>query len=95
MGEVDWDPATVFRNLVKLKESGISSIVSRANGIDRYALSTPHGDHHRHPHFECNDCGQLTCLDISFTSPEGLDGAWANAVQQATIQLRGLCPDCA
>ena len=39
LGETDWDPATIYRNLVKLKESGITSVVSRAAGIDRYAIA--------------------------------------------------------
>jgi len=94
LGEVDWDPATVYRNLVKLKKAGAASVVSRANGIDRYVLSTREADEHQHPHFECDDCGQLTCLPTSVTSPEGLAAAWASAVQQATVQLRGQCPDC-
>ena len=94
LGEIDWDPATIFRNLVKLREAGIAPVVSRLDGIDRYALKTSEGDAHQHPHFSCDDCGQLICLPGDITNTTALESAWAKAVQQASIQLRGQCPDC-
>lgn len=38
LGEVDWDQATVYRNLVKLSEVGLARIVSHAEGVSRYEL---------------------------------------------------------
>ena len=95
LGKMDWDPATIFRNLVKLKEAGLAPVVSRIDGIDRYALKTREDDIHRHPHFACDDCGVLTCLPFEITNTEGLDEPWAKAIQQASVQLRGQCPKCA
>ena len=94
LGEMDWDPATIFRNLVKLKEAGIALVISRANGIDRYVLKGSKGDLHRHPHFSCNECGQMTCLPDTFTNATALEGPWAEAVAAASVQLSGQCPDC-
>ena len=94
LGEMDWDPATIFRNLVKLREAGIAPVISRAGGIDRYILKTKQNDLHQHPHFACDDCGELTCLPDDVTNATSLEGAWAKAVQQASVQLRGQCPDC-
>ena len=94
LGDIDCDPATVFRNLVKLKEAGLAPVVSRIDGIDRYVLNTQTSDLHRHPHFSCNDCGQLICLPQNITNTQGLDEPWAKAIQMATIQLSGQCPDC-
>ncbi|MEO1170726.1 MAG: transcriptional repressor [Myxococcota bacterium] len=92
LGETDWDPSTIYRNLVKLRESGIAPVASRAEGIDRYALDR--GDGHRHPHFFCEDCGRVTCLPRETVNSLGLTGPWAESVAAARIQLRGACPDC-
>ena len=94
LGTTDWDPATIYRNLVKLRDAGIAPVVSRAEGIDRYALSTTEGDGHRHPHFYCQDCGRIACLPAALTESMALDGPWAASIQQAMVQLRGECPDC-
>jgi hypothetical protein len=37
LGERDWCSTTIYRNLVKLREAGVAKVVSRAEGIDRYA----------------------------------------------------------
>ena len=95
LGDMDWDPATIYRNLVKLRQEGIAPVVSRVDGIDRYRLRTEDAEHHHHPHFSCDDCGLLTCLPQSVTNAAALDGEWAKAVQQASVQLRGVCPNCA
>ena len=94
LGETDWDPATIYRNLVKLRDAGIAPVVSRAEGIDRYALAGTHDSGHHHPHFVCDDCGQISCLPAEVALPMSTDERWANSVRQAKIQLRGECPDC-
>ena len=94
LGHSGWDPATIYRNLVKLREAGLAAVVNRANGIDRYALTTAREHAHRHPHFVCDDCGQVACLPVDVTPsvPEG--SRWAASLEGAAIQLRGECPDC-
>ncbi len=94
LGDTDWDPATVFRNLVKLREAGIAPVVSRAEGIDRYALAPPGGAVHRHPHFVCEDCGRVACLPVELTASMSVDGPWAQSVEKASVEIRGHCPDC-
>ena len=94
LGNTEWDPATIYRNLVKLREVGLTTIASRADGIDRYAMRGSHDDSHRHPHFVCEDCGQVTCLPLSATPSVEVHGIWAASMQQATIQFRGECPEC-
>ena len=94
LGNNDWDPATIYRNLVKLKESGITVIASRAEGIDRYAIAGPRNDDHKHPHFLCDDCGKVACVPGEITLSTNASSAWAAAVEKAMIQLRGECPDC-
>ncbi|MGK0359737.1 MAG: Fur family ferric uptake transcriptional regulator [Bradymonadia bacterium] len=94
LGDTDWDPATVYRNLVKLTSVGVSAVVSRAGGQDRYALASPDGDVHRHPHFVCEDCGRVACLPAALSASLSMTGPWSASVESATVQLRGACPDC-
>jgi len=89
------DGATVYRNLTRLSEQGILSVVSRAGGMARYALA--HGAEespHHHPHFVCSDCDQIRCLPQGEIPLPAVDGPWADAVARATLQLQGRCPDC-
>lgn len=94
LGESDWDQATVYRNLIKLRDEGLLSVVSQANGIDRYARSLSNGGSHQHPHFYCNDCGEVSCLPIELVSSTSDQSRWSTSVKAASIQLRGECPDC-
>lgn len=95
LGDADCDQATVYRNLVKLRDAGVATIASRAEGIDRYALALPDApDHRDHPHFVCKSCGRVACLPEKLVSSMSLDGAWAESIRTATVQLRGTCPDC-
>ncbi len=92
--ETECNPATVYRNLVKFRDCGIVAVVSRAAGIDRYALNTTTGLVHDHPHFICDDCGQVACLPFEVASSLKAGERWAASVNTAVIQLRGECPDC-
>lgn len=88
------NPATVYRNLVRLREAGLLMVVSRADGITRYALTpAEHDEEHTHAHFVCDACGRVSCLpELSAVVPD--QGRWAAAVRAASVQLRGRCPSC-
>lgn len=92
LGDTDWDPATIYRNLVKLRDAELAT-VSRLAGIDRYALASEEGAH-EHAHFVCDDCGRVACLPAELTAKLQIDGRWANSVRAASVQLRGECPEC-
>lgn len=98
LGSTDWDPTTVYRNLVKLAEAGVAQIVTRAGGMDRYALAeeaeSEESPHRTHPHFVCRDCGEVSCLPSELTVDVQLSGRWGRAVQQAALQFKGECPSC-
>lgn len=94
LGETDWDPATIYRNLVKLRDAGIALVVNRAAGSDRYALVGVQNDEHHHPHFFCEDCGRVACLPEQLTASIAIDGPWAASIQGARVQLSGQCPEC-
>jgi Fur family ferric uptake transcriptional regulator len=90
----DCDPATVYRNLVKLKDAGLAVVASRADGIDRYAFTMPGAEGHRHPHFYCTECERTLCLPVDTQSFINIEGPWSESVLQAICDLRGTCPDC-
>lgn len=94
LGDSDWDQATIYRNLIKLREAGIAPVVSRMAGIDRYALAGDHDDGHRHPHFLCEDCGRVACLEEEVNATLSVEGPWAESIRTAMVQLLGHCPDC-
>ncbi len=96
MGDADCDPATIYRNLVKLTEVGLARVVSKAEGMSRYAMA--HGgdedDEHHHPHFVCDDCGHVSCLPVDINLGAVMDKRWAESLKVATVQLHGECPEC-
>ena len=90
----NFDPATVYRNLIKLKEAGIASVVSRVDGVSRYVLAISDQKDHSHPHFVCDDCGDISRLPEEFTISMNFESPWSTPVRLAQVQLRGECPDC-
>ncbi|MDZ8117900.1 Fur family transcriptional regulator [Pontiella agarivorans] len=94
MGEDDCDQATVYRNLIKLRDAGLARVVSQADGVDRYAFVMPGNEGHAHPHFYCTACEQILCLPPKMQSLLHIEGPWHEAVQQAVWDLRGTCPMC-
>ena len=96
LGDADWDPATIYRNLVKLRDAGLAPVVSRAGGIDRYALaSSQHAGPHQHPHFVCDDCGKVEPFE-----DEALEEAIHHirrkgfSLESHEVTLHGHCAEC-
>jgi Fur family ferric uptake transcriptional regulator len=86
------DRATVYRNLLSLTEAGLLVKTRLGDGVWRFELprGAP-GEHGSHPHFVCNDCGDVACLPASSVAIRG--EAARNEV--AEVQLRGRCAGCA
>lgn len=96
LGDTDWDQATVYRNLVKLTEAGLTRVVSRAEGMARYEFNSNHSTEalHNHPHFVCTDCGIVSCLPTNVSTMIPTDSRWSSSIRQASVQFQGTCPDC-
>lgn len=94
LGETDWSSTTIYRNLVKLRDAGLATVASRAEGIDRYALARAEDGDHCHPHFVCGTCSRVACLPAEVGASIAISGPWSASIQRATLQLRGECPDC-
>ncbi len=87
----DLDRSTIYRNLLLLTEAGLLVKTQLGDNVWRFELpnvkSTEHGTH---PHFVCNDCGNVACLPESAVALRG--DAVRNEVEE--IQLRGRCAAC-
>jgi Fur family ferric uptake transcriptional regulator len=85
------DRATIYRNLVALAEAGILVRTRFGDNVWRYGLPGDDSEHAQHPHFVCNDCGEVVCLPASAVTLRG--AVTRNEV--AEVQLRGRCLACA
>ena len=94
------DAVTVYRTLNTFTRK---KLVHRVRGEDRtwrYALggappapSSPH----QHPHFVCDACGGVECLEqsqIPKTLVQSLRVDTRHAVTYAEVVLHGVCPKC-
>ncbi len=92
------DAVTLYRTLNTFTRHGL---VHRVRGEDgaRYAFSAP-ADRpaHPHPHFICDGCGKVECLEGT-ELPADLIGRFdpgaGRRVDYAELLLHGLCPRCA
>jgi Fur family transcriptional regulator, ferric uptake regulator len=88
----DLDRATIYRNLLSLTKAGLLIRTQLGDNVWRFEL--PHNNatqHGAHPHFVCNDCGDIACLPESAVTLRGE----AMRTRVAEVQLRGQCVDCA
>ena len=85
------DRATVYRNLLSLTAAGLLVKTQLGDNVWRFELPhTATTEHGSHPHFVCNDCGDISCLPESAVR---LRAAVRRHV--AEVQLRGQCAACA
>ena len=84
---------TVYRILDRLEGEGIIHSFLGINGLKWYArchdCSTEH-HHDIHPHFQCNNCGRVECLEVNIALPS-IEG---HHVDRAEIILTGQCETC-
>ncbi len=85
------DRVTVYRNLVALAEAGILVRTQLGDGVWRFELpQDASAEHGEHPHFVCNDCGNVACLPPQTVKISGE----ARLNEVAEVQLRGRCAGC-
>ena len=85
-------PATVYRALGRLVETGQALELTFGDGAARYDANTE-----RHDHLVCDRCSRA--VDVDTPVPGELVGRLADetgfAIHSYDLQFRGLCPDCA
>lgn len=91
-----YDRATLYRNLVDLTTGGLVSRTDLGDHLWRFALAGADGhDSSAHPHFVCQECGDVSCLPDGAVSVNASRGVPKSVRQKnVEIQIRGLCNDC-
>ena len=85
------DLATVYRILSHFKEKELVREIRNTSGVCYYELACHH--HPAHPHFRCEQCDELICLDeIDFQ--KALDSISTKNIQINSITLSGRCDKC-
>lgn len=94
----DFDPATVYRNLKDLSDAGLVARRDLGDHTWRFELVRAGSETHgrAHPHFLCEDCGTVACLDSSRVAIAAGPGA-PRAIGKGgvEIQVKGRCDRCA
>ena len=92
------DTVTVYRTLGTFVGK---RLVHRVRGEDRTWMYAPGGTddtpQHKHPHFVCDECGKVECLEQAeiprgFVQSLGVGSGYA--VSYPEVVLHGVCPKC-
>lgn len=94
------DRVTVYRTLNSLVETGMAHRVDPGDRVFRFGLNAadaagrPARDHDQpHPHFVCDSCGGVECMEEADVVVKAAPGAKRRVTHQE-VQLHGLCSDC-
>lgn len=83
---------SIYRVCDWLALHDLLDVVVGKDGIRRFAWRNQHGDHHRHAHFQCENCGRTECLDEmaipNAILPQGYQASTVNVV------INGTCASC-
>lgn len=89
------DRVTIYRTLASFVKVGLAHRIDPGDRVWRFRLTEEaHADH---PHFVCDACGAVECLDdasvrISLDDP---DRERAARITQSDVYLHGACDTCA
>ncbi len=92
-----WDRATIYRNLTDLTEVGLARRTDLGDHVWRFEAKTETAEHSKstHPHFLCDDCGNVMCLpdqSVQIVAARGAPRALRG--KGLEIQVRGRCDRC-
>ena len=90
------DRITMYRTLKTFEEKGILHGIHNGTGEVKYALCDEHCTpvHHidQHPHFQCQECKKVTCIDSLAIPIMELPKGYIS--KEITMMIKGICPDC-
>lgn len=102
LGEAD--RVTVYRTLNALVEAGVAHKVDPGDRVFRFGLtptptSTAEQGGHQHPHFVCDACGNVECLEDTEVIVQARAGAKRGASKKMRLSsqdvlLHGTCEGC-
>jgi Fur family ferric uptake transcriptional regulator len=90
------DRITIYRTLKTFEQKGIVHGISNGTGEVKYALcdeyctTVSHID--RHPHFQCERCEQISCIDSQLIPKVELPKGYLQ--KEITMMIKGVCPNC-
>jgi Fur family transcriptional regulator, ferric uptake regulator len=97
LGHLGYDRATLYRNLMDLVGAGLVTREDLGH-LWRFELVRGASRDHRseHPHFLCNECGEVSCLPDGAVHVVPIRGA-PRALRRRSIevQIKGRCDACA
>lgn len=95
------DRVTVYRTLNTLVDAGLAHKVDPGDRVFRFSLTSHdhcEGDKHvhEHPHFVCDSCGTVECLDGAEVQIKNAAEAARSRrrVKQQDVTLHGTCEKC-
>jgi Fur family ferric uptake transcriptional regulator len=96
LASMDFDRATIYRNLVELADAGLVSRSELGDHVWRFELRRSTGElSGEHPHFVCVDCGEVSCLPSGSVSVKRSPGTKHNSIREVTeVLLKGRCGQC-
>ena len=90
------DRITIYRTLKTFEEKGIIHGITNGEGEVKYALCDEHCTpiHHidQHPHFQCEQCKQIVCIDSQVIPKMELPQGYIQ--KEMTMMIKGICPEC-
>ncbi len=89
-----FDAATIYRNLIELTRVGVLSRVDLGDHIWRFEKKpAPRKRRIAHPHFVCDECGSVACLDEGDVKISGTRGI-RSVGEVSSITVKGRCRKC-
>lgn len=89
------DRATIYRNLIDFVRVGLARKTELGDRVWRYEMVAAGHSSRDHPHFVCNECGNVQCLPgVEVAMIRSDQGPRALRDRQFELQFRGYCDDC-
>lgn len=90
------DRITMYRTLKTFEEKGILHSIKGEGDEAKYALCNEHCTPvlhiDQHPHFQCEQCKQVTCIDSQLIPSMELPDGFVQ--KEVTMMIKGICPNC-
>lgn len=91
--ENEMDLATIYRIITTFQKKDMIREVAVKDGVRFYELICTHRS--AHPHFLCNQCNNMFCLEIDITKILKLKNiTTAHKIKDASLLLNGICEKC-
>jgi Fur family transcriptional regulator, ferric uptake regulator len=88
----NYDRTTFYRSFKTLEENKIIHKIVVDNQLVKYALDNTVTNKEEHPHFYCNDCNVVKCMDNVLVQKYRLPDDYIDI--ETEVLIKGICPDC-